>query len=104
MTKTCNEALAELNNRQREVWAFEARGRLLGDELDLLKRCMSPNCKTNMMTCKATDVQGDTTDIVTGSHQDTVSLYDFNRRGVDGTIVKVSRRLKEAFDRKVRSF
>lgn len=69
----------------------------------MLKRRESPNCNLAGMTRKLADAQGDIDDMVAGLHRDTVGLYDCIRCGVDGALVEISRCLKRAFDRKVRS-
>lgn len=77
--------------------------RMPGDELDFLKRRKSTNCDLKVMTIKKADAEGDITDMVTGFYRKTGVFYDSIRSGVDGAIVKISRRLKEPFDREARS-
>lgn len=77
--------------------------RLLGVEWDLLTRRVSTNCDLEVTTRKVASAQGDTTDTVTGLHQDTLSSYDSIWGGVYGTLVVVRRRQKTSFDREARS-
>lgn len=72
--------------------------RILGNELDFLKRRESPNCELEVMTRIVADAKSNITDTVTWLHRDTVSSYNSVRRGVDGALVEVGTRLKEAFD------
>lgn len=72
--------------------------RLLGDQVDLLKRCKLVNCESEVMTCEMADAQGDTTDMVTVLHQHTVYSYGFARREVGGALTESNRRLEKAFN------
>lgn len=58
--------------------------RILGDELESLSCRKLTNRYMEVVTRKAADVQGDTTDLVTGLHGDIVSFYDYVRSGVEG--------------------
>lgn len=80
-----------------------ARVLLLGGKLDLQRRSESTKYDLEVITRKVEDTQGDNTDMVTGLHQDTVGLYAFIRHGVDEVLVKVSGRLKKAFDVEARN-
>lgn len=77
--------------------------RILDNEMDSLKRKVSTNYDLVAMTCKAADAKSNTTDIVIGLHQETVSSFDFDCRVVDGAVIEVSRRLKKAFVCEARS-
>lgn len=68
-----------------------------------MKRRESTHCDLVIITRNAADAQSDTTNTVTGLHQETVSFYHCIRCGVDGALVKVRRRLTEVFDCEARS-
>lgn len=103
IVKARDSAVAKSGSRQKEVKALEARVRMLGGEMDSLKRRESANSDLEVMTRKIVNAQGDITNVVTGLHRDAVSSYDSIRGRFDGALVEVSRRRKEAFDRKAQS-
>lgn len=91
------------DDQLREGRAFEARVRLLTDDLGTLRGRDSTNCNLKVTTCKEADALADTIGMVTSLHRGTMCLYDYIPRKVDGAFVEVSKHLKEAFICKARS-
>lgn len=92
------------DDRYRQARAFQVHVRILCDKLILLKRRESTKCSMVVTTRKVADAQGDTTNLIMGLHQSNASLYYAIRLSFEGAFVKFSRRLKEGFDCKARSF
>lgn len=71
---------------------------MLGSELDLPNRRESSICNLEVTNRKLAEPQGVITNMATGLHRKTANSYISIRRGVDGTLNEISRRLKVAFD------
>lgn len=56
-----------------------------------------------MTTCKVANARGDVVNIVKGLHRDNVGANKSIHCNVDQSLVSVSKRLKEAFNREARS-
>lgn len=99
ISKARDAAVSGSDDRLRDVRALEARVRMLCAEQDLLKRRGLTNCDLEVITCRVTDAQGDTTNLETGPHWSTLSLYEFICRNVEGVLVEAGKRPRKVFDR-----
>lgn len=77
--------------------------RMLCEKLGSLKCHESTECNLEAIVRKVADAHYDTTNMGTWMPRSTVSSYAVICRDIDGALVEVSKRLKEAFDCEART-
>lgn len=85
--KALDVAVPNFDGWMREVRPPEVRVRMLCDELGSLKRRESMICNLEANTCKVAEAQGDTVNLITGLHWNTVWSYYAICCGVHGALV-----------------
>lgn len=103
VAKACDAAVSGSSGQLREVSAFEARVRMLCDELDSIKRRDSKNCNPEVFTREVADDKANIFGLATRLYRSAVRSYNSIYRKVGGDIFDVRERLKEAFDCKALS-
>lgn len=102
--KTRDAAIAGRNGRPRVVGAIRARRCMQSGDLYSVKHCEPKNREVDVVNCKVVGAQSKSENIVKGFHLDSAGSYRSIHRNFIWYSVTLSKRLKEVFDCKPRSY